>query len=97
MPRLLIATFNIPCSGAGTFVLLVSNPTAGVTRQIYGIDVDSAGNQAQYTGAGEFSDISIAINNGIATVKVYMAAPTQGKPYFRCCFIPGNPFTEYSQ
>lgn len=94
MPRLLIATFNIPCSGAGTFVLLVfgQSPT-GTNREVYGINVDSAGNQDQYGGASEF-DVSISIDNGMATVKVFTTSASQYFNRFRCCFIPGNPFTE---
>ena len=91
MPRLLMATFNIPCSGAGTFVLLVFKTGTSRNRQIYGINVDSAGNQAEYNGASEY-DISITINNGIANVEVYMSSPQTGTPHFRCCFIPGDPF-----
>lgn len=94
MPRLLVATFNIPCSGAGTFVLLTTSDTR---RDIYGIYVDSAGNQNKYNGANEFHDISITINNGIATVKVYVSTFLSGTSYFRCCFIPGDPFTDSSQ
>lgn len=92
MPRLHLATFNIPCSGAGTIVLLVLN--LGTSRgQIYGMNVDSAGNQAEYRGASEY-EISITINNGIANVEVYTRSPATGTPRFRCCFIPGDPFTE---
>ena len=95
MPRLLQATFNIPCSGAGTIVLLTFNQgTSG--GQIYGMNVDSAGNQAEYNGASEY-DISITINNGIANVEVYARSPSTGTTRFRCCFIPGDPFTENSQ
>lgn len=98
MPRLHVATFNIPCSGAGTFVLLVFNQMeSAINRQIYGVNVDSAGNQAKYSGASEYDDISITINNGIATVEVYAMSFSSGTPYFRCCFIPGDPFTEDSQ
>lgn len=89
MPRLLMATFNIPCSGAGTIVLLTFKGTS--RGQIYGMNVDSAGNQAEYNGAGEY-DISIIINNGIATVEVYATSPSTGTTHFRCCFIPGDPF-----
>ena len=97
MPRLHQATFNIPCSGAGTFVLLAFRQgTSGIIRQIYGMNVDSAGNQAEYNGADEY-DISITINNGIATVEVYTGSPPSSTPHFRCCFIPGDPFTEDSQ
>lgn len=93
MPRLHLATFNIPCSGAGTFVLLgLVQSDDMIYRQIYGIDVDSAGNQAKYTGASDYSDISITINNGIATVNVYTNRPVIVTVHFRCCFIPGAPF-----
>lgn len=95
MPRLLTATFNIPCSGAGTFVLLTTTEDISSTRRdIYGINVDSAGNQNKCNGADEFKDISITINNGIATVKVYVSTFLSGTSYFRCCFIPGDPFDE---
>lgn len=94
MPRLLAATFNIPCSGAGTFVLLITSDTR---RDIYGISVDSAGNQKQCNGANEFKDISVTINNGIATVKVYVSTFLSGTAHYRCCFIPGDPFTASSQ
>ena len=94
MPRLLMATFNIPCSGAGTIVLLtLTQEQDSISRQIYGINVDSAGNQAQYIGGYEY-DISITINNGIANVEVYTSNPPIGAIRFRCCFIPGDPFTE---
>lgn len=97
MPRLLMATFNIPCSGAGTIVLLTfTQETTSISRQIYGINVDSSGNQAQYIGGYEY-DISITINNGIANVEAYTSSPPTGATRFRCCFIPGDPLTENIQ
>jgi hypothetical protein len=85
-----MATFNIPCSGAGTIVLLTFNQGTS-RRQIYGMNVDSAGNQAEYHGEGEYYT-SIIINNGIATVEVYATSPSTSTTHFRCCFIPGDPF-----
>ena len=85
------AEFNVPCSGDGTFILLIHDVNAQC-RYIEGVTRYSNGVQMQYLSAGYYSEISITVDNNIANVKVYGEKSTEETLFFRCCFIPGDPF-----
>ena len=94
MAKLLRKQFNIPCSGDGTFILLVLVKSGTSTdRYICGVARQRDGVLIKYLSAGIYDDLHITVDNGIANVKLYMGDDPVGSEYYRCCFIPNEPFS----
>ena len=98
-----LATFNIPCSGAGTFTVLSEtrySSIATIGRRALAVTVDDAGNQISYqdeTSVTTKINFVISVVDGMATVKLTTGDGRAWTSSYRCCFIPGDPFSDNNQ
>lgn len=93
MPKFPVATFSIPSTGVGTYVVLVRTVGSPNWQFFWGAYTDGDNNIIDVEGDWPYGHISVSLADGIATVSVTTLETydTTNKT-FRCCFIPGNPF-----
>lgn len=93
MPKFPVATFSIPSTGGGTYVVLVCTVGNPDWQFFWGAYIDEYNNVTDVQGNWPHGSISVSLADGIATVSVTtLETYNTTNKTFRCCFIPGNPF-----